>query len=98
MVDRINIEQCCAAHILLINNIVTIVSINQAQQCWTILLTMSNIVDSTTLCNPVFINSEEIDHFLLQPTHIPWNLSCTLDVVFWCCSLGTRLEDLITKF
>ena len=65
MVGRINIEQFCAAHILLINNIVTLVSLNQVQQSWTILLTMSNIVGSATLCNPVFINAEEVDHFLL---------------------------------
>ena len=73
-VDENRIEQCFAAHIVQCcqQHCSALLHPIQAQQYCSVLLTTMNNVGSKTLFNPVFINPEQVDHFL----------PCTASTVF----------------
>ena len=65
----------------------------QAQQCWTILLTILNKVGRKTLFNAVFVDPkfpEQVVHFCyLQPTYLVWGLysiKAAFKRLYWLCA------------
>ena len=64
MVNENRIEQCFAAHIVQCCQQYCSALLYLTQQYCPILLTTMNNVGSKTLFNPVFINTEQVDHFL----------------------------------